>query len=927
MRRKAIASLVIATLLLFAAIVQLQGTLRTAPLFGTPAVAQPPSGQRGPRIDTLRYKVTRSPVAQLIEMTMGPPSGSDLWTGMIRPSDIEEMMVQGKPISSRGGFHLSYFGMNYRRYPLSDVNFRHALAHLVPKDRIIGSIFRYIVVKVDTPMPPSQSLWYNPGVDPHPYSPTEAEAVLAAAGYQKVSGAWKDRDGGDLPVLQVYTPLEVVMPTSYTVGRAFVEEANAIGLTNIVQQGMDIATYHSLVYDDWDFDIYWEERILGRYPDFLYNIAHSSENYLGSKNPTGINWPELDAELATLKLSVDFRPPAQVSAANRSQELLMGGSSVNPLAKPAPVGMQQALPYIPVYSQNYYDAAQPQMTGLVNMFGSGADNDWTRMNMYWNTPNEYRLGTSEKTIVWIEKEYPERLNPLWAPTVYAWDYMEGLYDGLIATSPYTLLDEPWLANDWSYETGPDGMNVTFNLRLTDSEGQPVKWQDGKAISVNDVKFSWGFLSYWQIPRHWASFRFYDPVNTVIIDEDTIRAHMNAVSQQFIYDLSNTAFMFPPQVWTQNPYTGAPWTNVAEILQFDPSAYSYPLPGNVSPGPNALPTQLFGTGPFVLQHSTLFIETGGYGDLNANRNYWLTTMQIHDIMVDMFHRAGDVNYDGIINLEDIATAFLAYGTSIGEPGWDPNADLNGDNVIDICDTIPVSMNYGETRTFPNGESYNLSTEPSEEIPYSFAGGSPTPASPSATTIYVEPTETVNDTLQSGAYFSLGVDIADVVDLMGYDFRLTFNSSILNAVSVTAGGFVASPTVWRSVRNNEAGFVWFAASGGGSRYGVSGSGRLAVIQFVVTGYGKTSIQLKGFTKLGDSRGKRVNHIALDGYFENRILGDVNSDKAVNLHDLRLLGKAYASDPESPNWNKEADFDRNNIINNLDLALLCKNYGRRV
>lgn len=918
MKRRAVISLAITILLLFAAIIQLQGTLRNMPMFGGLVAAQP---QRGPRIDTLRYKVTRSPAAQLIEMVLGPPAGSDVWAGMIRPSDIETMDAMDRTISSRAGFHLGYFGMNYRRYPLSDVDFRHALAHLVPKDSIIGTMFKYIVVKTDTLMPPTQSLWYNAGVDPHAYSSSEAEEILTVAGYQKIGGVWKDKDGGDLPILEVYTPLEVVMPTSYTVGRVFVEEANGIGLTNIVQQAMDFATYQSLVYDDWDFDIYWEERVLGRFPDFLYDIAHSDENYLGSDNPTGINWPELDAELATLKFSVDFRAYDQVRAANVSQELLMGGSSATPLAKPAPISMQQALPYIPVYSQNYYDAAHPQLRGLVNMFGSGTDNDWTRMNAYWNTPNEYRPGTSEKTLVWIEKEYPERLNPFSAPTVHAWDYMESLYDGLMVTSPYTLLDEPWLATDWSYQTVPGGMDVTFNLTLTDPEGQPIKWQDGKSISINDAKFSWDFLKNWQIPMYWTSFRFYDSTNTVIVDADTIRAHMTTTSIQLVYDLARTAYMFPPQVWTQNPVTNAPWSGTTEILEFDPSAYSYPLPGNVNPGPNALPTQLFGTGPFVLQHSTSFIGTNCYGDLTAHRNYWLTTMQIHDIMVNMFHRAGDLDYSGKIDASDLGIAGMAYGTSF------PDADLNGDNIVDICDMIPIGMNYGETRTFPSWESYSLSTGPSEERTSKLTEGSPNPAGPSATTIYVEPAETVNDTLQSGAYFSVGVDVTRVIDLMGYDFRLTFNSSILNVVSVTAGGFVASPAVWRSVRNNEAGFVWFAASGGGSRYGASGSGRLAVIQFEVTGYGKTSIALKGFTKLADSRGLKVSHISLDGYFENRILGDVNYDKKVNLRDLTLLGKAYASDPESPNWNKEADFDRNNIINALDLSLLCKNYGKSI
>jgi ABC-type transport system substrate-binding protein len=109
-----------------------------------------------------------------------------------------------------------------------------------------------------------------------------------------------------------------------------------------------------------------------------------------------------------------------------------------------------------------------------------------------------------------KEEYPERLNLLWALTVYAWDFLRDLYDGLLAVNPYTHSDEPWLATSWSYEVVQVGMDITFNLRLADSQGEPVTWQDGKPVSVNDAKFSWDFLHNWSIPTFWKSFKFYDP---------------------------------------------------------------------------------------------------------------------------------------------------------------------------------------------------------------------------------------------------------------------------------------------------------------------------------------------------------------------------------------------------------------------------------
>jgi ABC-type transport system substrate-binding protein len=141
MKRKTFAGLAVTIVLVFATFAQLQGTWSTAPASEDPVIAQSPQGQRGPRIDTLRRKVTRSPASQLVEMTAGPPSGSEVWDGLIRPSDIEEMSRQGKTVSSlsRGGFHYCRIILNYRVHPLDDVNFRHALAHLVPKDRTLAT--------------------------------------------------------------------------------------------------------------------------------------------------------------------------------------------------------------------------------------------------------------------------------------------------------------------------------------------------------------------------------------------------------------------------------------------------------------------------------------------------------------------------------------------------------------------------------------------------------------------------------------------------------------------------------------------------------------------------------------------------------------------------------------------------------------------
>jgi hypothetical protein len=48
-----------------------------------------------------------------------------------------------------------------------------------------------------------------------------------------------------------------------------------------------------------------------------------------------------------------------------------------------PADFSQAIPYLPVYSMNYYDAQQLQLQGALNEVASGIDNTWTRMAFAW----------------------------------------------------------------------------------------------------------------------------------------------------------------------------------------------------------------------------------------------------------------------------------------------------------------------------------------------------------------------------------------------------------------------------------------------------------------------------------------------------------------------------------------------------------------
>jgi parallel beta-helix repeat protein len=57
--------------------------------------------------------------------------------------------------------------------------------------------------------------------------------------------------------------------------------------------------------------------------------------------------------------------------------------------------------------------------------------------------------------------------------------------------------------------------------------------------------------------------------------------------------------------------------------------------------------------------------------------------------------GDINHDGKVDLVDLVLLANAYGTSPGNPRWNPNADLDGNNVVGLSDLVLLALHYGRT----------------------------------------------------------------------------------------------------------------------------------------------------------------------------------------------------------------------------------------
>ena len=56
---------------------------------------------------------------------------------------------------------------------------------------------------------------------------------------------------------------------------------------------------------------------------------------------------------------------------------------------------------------------------------------------------------------------------------------------------------------------------------------------------------------------------------------------------------------------------------------------------------------------------------------------------------------DLNMDGKVNIQDIFIVAKAYQTKPGDENWDPRADLDGNDLINIVDLYEVAKDYGKT----------------------------------------------------------------------------------------------------------------------------------------------------------------------------------------------------------------------------------------
>jgi peptide/nickel transport system substrate-binding protein len=117
------------------------------------------------------------------------------------------------------------------------------------------------------------------------------------------------------------------------------------------------------------------------------------------------------------------------------------------------------------------------------------------------------------------------------------------------------------------------------------------------------------------------------------------------------------------------------------------------------------------------------------------------------------------------------------------------------------------------------------------------------------------------LGSGQEFSVDVRLDYAENLLAYEFSLSFDSSVVNAVSVDNSGYLGTDVSGPFIEvNNASGYVSLAVSKNGVP-GVTGGGVLATVHFTTIAWGTTPLSLFD-TVLVDDVGDPIDHGTEDG-----------------------------------------------------------------
>jgi ABC-type transport system substrate-binding protein len=525
----------------------------------------------GPWANELFFKIYLNPETEYLALKTGDINIMD-WE---LPAEKVADALADPNINTASTPDLGYYliDLNCQKWPTSDVHFRRALAHLVDKSRIETDVLQGFGYALDSPVPVVLGGWANPDIKTYEYSKEKAAEELELGGFIDTDGDGIRNDpltGDNMADVIFY--IRIDDPERKQAGEWLAQDLKSVGVPVTGENAVERAVCSQAVMLDpaGEWNVYTGGWGITRDPDHLTDFYHSKEfdpdcvggwrgyNYPGFVNST---YDELGDKLKTASTFEEVK-----EAAFEMQEILA-----------------EQVPGIPMYGHIGVKAYSAEWTGLVNAVGVGINSWWSCLNMH---PKDLVSGG---TIEYGIKSDIETLNPLTASWTYTWEVLDKIYEYPYYNNPYDLSEDwGWLAESWDIEewtspSGVDGTKVTFYFV------DYAKWHDGEPFTAEDLKFTYEYISEYQVPRYLPNVQFIEDIE--VVDDYTLEVYQNTTSY-FAFHYINIPIL-PEHIWEN---VGANWQD------YDPVAEN----------------ELIGLGPWKFVE----YEPGEYVQLVANRDYFM-----------------------------------------------------------------------------------------------------------------------------------------------------------------------------------------------------------------------------------------------------------------------------------------------------------------
>jgi peptide/nickel transport system substrate-binding protein len=218
------------------------------------------------------------------------------------------------------GNSYTYLGFNLKHKPFDDIRVRKAINYAIDKQEIIDGVYLGLGINIASPYKP-ETRWSNPNLEPTPYDPIKASALLKEAGFIDLDGdGILERDG---------KPFSFEIITNQNKER---EKSAVIIQRRLKEIGIDVkiraiewASFISRFINTGDFDVVILGWGLGLDPD-QYNIWHSSQQAPGQFNFIGYNNPKIDYLLEQGR--TEFNPDKRMKIYHQFAETLLEDSPI-----------------------------------------------------------------------------------------------------------------------------------------------------------------------------------------------------------------------------------------------------------------------------------------------------------------------------------------------------------------------------------------------------------------------------------------------------------------------------------------------------------------------------------------------------------------------------------------------------------------------